>query len=128
MSFPVILMFFPFFPRKKPIFSLPFHLLFGRAPNTRIFRPRFAAKAQRLSVELRDVRGEASCLHAMASAHDIVDQCLGCLGDFRGGVWLKKHGASWGKWESMLIYGNLWKYGDFDVLFEWKSMSSLGEQ
>ena len=84
------------------------------------------------------MRGEASCLHAMASAHDIVDQCLGCLGDFRGGVWVEKHGASWGKWEpmgtygnlwkSMGNYGNLWKYGDFDVLFEWKSMSSPGEQ
>ena len=76
------------------------------------------------------MRGEASCLHAMASAHDIVDQCLGLLGDFRGGFWLKKMdlgnmGIYGNLWESMGIYGNLW---DFDVLFEWKSMSPLGEQ
>jgi len=112
MSFPVILMFFPKeFPHHFcPISSFSAGLF--AAPNTQ--RPRFAAKAQRLSVELRDVRGEASCLHAMASAHDIVDQCLGLLGDFRGGFWMKKMelgnmGIYGNLWEPMGTYGNLWE-------------------
>ena len=116
------------FPKEKPHLTVPCPPFRpgAEAPNTQ--RPRFAAKAQRLSVELRDVRGEASCLHAMASAHDIVDQCLGDrILDEKNGS-----GEYGNLWESMGTYGNLWKpmriYGISMFFFEWKSMSPLGEQ
>ena len=38
---------------------------------------RLASEARRISAELQDLRTEAACLHAIASAYDIVDQSLG---------------------------------------------------
>ena len=39
-------------------------------------RCRLASEARRISGELKDQRTEASCLHAIASAYDIIDQML----------------------------------------------------
>ncbi|CAJ1329725.1 unnamed protein product [Effrenium voratum] len=38
-----------------------------------------ATEAQRISQELGDVRTEAACLHAIASAHDIMEQHTACM-------------------------------------------------
>ena len=38
---------------------------------------RLASEARKLCIELQDARNEAACLHAIASANDIADQCLG---------------------------------------------------